>query len=189
MNDLLLAAVRRRIRTKPTDLGNVSPIRLQPADPERVANDERQLGFSLPDLLKRLYTEIGNGGFGPGYGLIGLTGGAPDDTGKTSPTIYEELRHTDPEDPYWQWPAGLLPICHWGCAILSCVDCADPHFRMRIFDPNAHREGDWSDAFSEEFCGLDEWIGMWASGVDLWKRMYSESGPAARSPSVRDVDT
>jgi hypothetical protein len=82
---------------------------------------------------KRIDVEIGNGGFGPGYGLIGLTNGAPDDQDKTAPAIYDWFRGGDPHDASWEWPAGLLPICHWGCAILSCVDCADPNFRMRIF--------------------------------------------------------
>src|SRR5215510_6467043 len=90
--------------------------------------------------MKRIYIEIGNGGFGPGYGLIGLTNGAPDDIGKIAPEIYNQLRSADRDDPNWKWPHGLLPICHWGCAILSCVDCTDPNFRMRIFDPNVREK-------------------------------------------------
>jgi hypothetical protein len=39
---------------------------------------EAKLGFSLPPLLRQLYTEVGNGGFGPGYGLFGLEGGYTD---------------------------------------------------------------------------------------------------------------
>jgi len=31
-----------------------------------LANEERRLGFSLPSVLRRAYSEIGNGGFGPG---------------------------------------------------------------------------------------------------------------------------
>jgi hypothetical protein len=179
MDELFMAAIRRRIRTKITDLGDSTPSKLRLAVPDDVARDERDLGFTFPPLLKWIYLEIGNGGFGPGYGLIGLTNGVPDDTGKTGPTIYKELCDGDPEDAHWKWPEGLLPICHWGCAILSCVDCADPNFRMRVFDPNAHDRDDWADAFFEESPSFEEWIRMWASGVDLWKRMYSEQGPIA----------
>jgi hypothetical protein len=31
------------------------------------------MGVRLPDLLRAVYTAIGNGGFGPGYGLLPLT--------------------------------------------------------------------------------------------------------------------
>lgn len=185
MDELILAAIRRQITVKITDLEGYAPARLQPADPNDVADDERQLGFSLPPLLKRVYTQIGNGGFGPGYGLIGLTNGVPDDTGKTGPAIYRQLRGVDPGDPNWTWPEGLLPICHWGCAILSCVDCANPDHRMRIFDPNVHGEGEWADAFFEESPSFGQWIRGWASGVALWPLMYGEEGHVTRLLAAR----
>ena len=185
MDDLIIPAIRRRLKTKFTDLGGSSHSRLNPSDPVDVAYDERRLGFTLPPLMKRVYAEIGNGGFGPGYGLIGLTNGVPDDTGETGPTIYESFRSADPNEPNWKWPNGLLPICHWGCAILSCVDCADPNFRMRIFDANVHDGDDWVDSFFEESPGFEMWIRAWASGVDLWELMYGEGGHVARILSSR----
>jgi hypothetical protein len=36
---------------------------------------ENELDFRLPPLLSRLYTQVANGGFGPGYGIFGLEGG------------------------------------------------------------------------------------------------------------------
>ncbi|MGO1078235.1 SMI1/KNR4 family protein [Inquilinus sp. CA228] len=186
MDDLTIVAIRRRIATKITDLDGFSPARLQPADPNDIADDERQLGFSFPPLLKRIYTEIGNGGFGPGYGLIGLTNGVPDDTGKTGPAIYRQLRDGASEDPFCEWPERLLPICHWGCAILSCVDCSDPNFRVQIFDPNVHDGDDWADAFFEESPSFEEWIGAWASGVDLSKLMYGEQGHITQLLAARN---
>jgi hypothetical protein len=52
-----------------------------PASELHITETERQLGFSLPVLLRLLYTQIANGGFGPGYGIIGIPGGFPfDDT-------------------------------------------------------------------------------------------------------------
>ena len=185
MDDAIVAAIRSRLRTKVTDLGGARHSRLKPGDPAEVANDERRLGIKFPPLMKRIYTEIGNGGFGPGCGLIGLTNGAPDDTGRTGPAIYNQLLCVDSEDPNWKWPIGLLPICHWGCAILSCVDCADSHFRMRIFDPNVHLGGDWAGSFFEEAEAFETWIKEWASGVDLWEMMYGEKGRIAKLLSAR----
>jgi hypothetical protein len=46
-----------------------------PVAPDSVAEAERILGFRLPELLRRLYIEVGNGGFGPIFGLIPLFAG------------------------------------------------------------------------------------------------------------------
>src|SRR5690242_515603 len=47
-----------------------------PALPLATAHDieqaEAKLGFAIDPLMRRLYTEVGNGGFGPGYGVLGL---------------------------------------------------------------------------------------------------------------------
>ena len=37
-----------------------------------LAETEARLGFTLPPLLARVYTEVADGGFGPGYGLLSL---------------------------------------------------------------------------------------------------------------------
>ncbi|KYG21793.1 hypothetical protein SE92_17345 [Bradyrhizobium sp. AT1] len=181
MDDLIIAAIRRRLKTKATDLGRPPRAGLIPGKTGDMASDERHLRFRLPPLLRRIYADIGNGGFGPGYGLIGLTNGVPDDTGKTAVEIYEMLRSASE----LAWPDGLLPICHWGCAIYSCVDCLDPDFRMRIFDPNGHDGDDWTDAFFEESLSFEDWITSWASGVNLWDAMYGDDGHIARIMSAR----
>jgi hypothetical protein len=183
--DELIEAIRHRLLTKATDLGALSHPTLKPTNHSEVAEEERRLGFQIPPLMKRLYTEVGNGGFGPGYGLIGLRNGIPDDLGKTALEIYQQFRVAGSEEPNWKWPEGLLPICHWGCAIVSCVDCADPNFRMRIFDPNVHEGEDWSDSFFEEYPRFDAWITAWASGVNLWALMYGEEGQIASLLSAR----
>jgi SMI1 / KNR4 family (SUKH-1) len=48
-----------------------------PVREQQLKKTERQLGFSLPPLLRLLYTQIANGGFGPGYGITGAIGGYP----------------------------------------------------------------------------------------------------------------
>jgi hypothetical protein len=42
---------------------------LRPAPAEAAAEAESLAGRPLPPLLCRLYLEVGNGGFGPGYGI------------------------------------------------------------------------------------------------------------------------
>ena len=173
--DEIIALIRCRLPDGPSSLS--APL----ARDDVLAGDERRLGFNLPALLKRLYGEIGNGGFGPGYGLIGLSGGALDDLGRTAPEIYAALSQPGADDSDFIWPTGLLPICHWGCAIYSCIACAAPGFPMKIFDPNLHASiNSWDDAFFAEGLSFDEWIEAWARGEDLWEKSYGDDGAVAR---------
>lgn len=48
----------------------------RPASIEEVESAERKMGVTLPPLLKSIYTQVANGGFGPGYGLLGVAKGA-----------------------------------------------------------------------------------------------------------------
>jgi len=75
---------------------------------------EAELGFAVPAFLKLLYGKVGNGGFGPGYGLIGLMSGATDDQGNNAVGAYQLYSSSDPSDPTWNWPERLLPICTGG---------------------------------------------------------------------------
>jgi hypothetical protein len=51
IDDVIIAAVRQRLKTKITDIDRFDSPRLKPADPEDMARDEGQLGFALPPLL------------------------------------------------------------------------------------------------------------------------------------------
>nr|BFD96238.1 hypothetical protein KitaXyl93_75980 [Kitasatospora sp. Xyl93] len=44
-----------------------------PVTKAEVEQVERELGYELPLLLRRVYTEVGDGGFGPEGGLASLT--------------------------------------------------------------------------------------------------------------------
>jgi hypothetical protein len=80
-----------------------------PTSLDVVRKAEATLGFNLPPLLIQVYTEVVNGGFGPGYGLLGLAGGFADDLGDTAVQSYLRRR----ADQSLQWRDALLPICHW----------------------------------------------------------------------------
>ena len=45
---------------------------LKPADQASLIDAQNKLGFALPPSLQQLYTQIGNGGFGPGAGILPL---------------------------------------------------------------------------------------------------------------------
>ena len=102
---------------------------------ETVVACERYFGFTLPRLLRRVYTEVANGGVGPGGNLIGLAGGkrslfnehyAFDALGIFDVFINYRLGWDEQDDwgrEIWQWPARLLPICDWGGYDITVLDC------------------------------------------------------------------
>ncbi|MEV5172160.1 SMI1/KNR4 family protein [Streptomyces flaveolus] len=92
-----------------------------PATPEAVVAAEEVIGFPLPPLLRRLYVEVANGGFGPDEGVLGVSGGAAQGNFADIAELYQ-----DGPDPSGRIPAGLVLIYDWGCAIWSLVDFRDP---------------------------------------------------------------
>jgi hypothetical protein len=130
------------------------------AHPDDIAEAEATIGFQIPALLQRLYLEVGNGGFGPGYGILGLRDGHQDQGG-TAVDLYRQA-HEGPEA--W-WPflqPGLLPICHWGCAIYSFVDCSNPDGPVWGWDPNPGPV-DETALFPSETTFAD-WLDKWIDG-------------------------
>jgi hypothetical protein len=132
---------------------------LVPASAAAVREAETIIGHTLPPLLVRLYTEIGNGGFGPAYGILGLAGGHGDGR-KTAIDLYRES-HT-PLSPWSFLPASTLPLCHWGCAIYSFIDCTQPEGPIRGWDPNPGPVG--PEAFFRQPFVLADWLDRWVRG-------------------------
>ncbi|MBT2490302.1 hypothetical protein J7E96_17605 [Streptomyces sp. ISL-96] len=111
-DDEIVEAVRDHARAKrlPT-----------PARPAAVTEAEQAIGFPLPPLLRRLYLDVANGGFGPAEGILGVRGGAPQGDWSDLSEIYD-----DGPDPSSRIPTGLVPVYDWGCTIWSLVDFRDP---------------------------------------------------------------
>ncbi len=149
-------------------MGPISPVTLG-----SLRHAEQQLGFALPRLLQRLYLEVGNGGFGPGFGLLGISGGFPDDVqGLTLPELYLANRE-------FHWPEKLVPICDWGCTMGSAIDCSSLEGEMVFM-------GDSSPHFMPEGVPFAPWMEDWTNGVDLFQRAYlryqKRDRPRLRSP-------
>ncbi|NUP81147.1 MAG: SMI1/KNR4 family protein [Nonomuraea sp.] len=104
-----------------------------PASAEAVAEAEAAIGHPLPPLLRRLYLEVGNGGFGPRGGIIGVRG--YDFWGSDIfPDITESALDFRTES-YGRRP-GMVQLLDWGCCIASILDCRDPAGAMWGWDPN-----------------------------------------------------
>jgi hypothetical protein len=130
---------------------------------------EELMGFSLPTLLRCMYSEIANGGFGPGYGLIGVSGGATDDLGQNIIDIY--LGKNSPNFQKWfpNWPPQAISICHWGCAMYSVVDCSTTEYQVFHFEPNNLGIADCLMPHDRTF---DEYMMAWVDGIDLMNDVF-----------------
>ena len=127
---------------------------LKPASIDAVEAAERRFGHAFPSLLRRLYLEVGNGGFGPGYGIMGFPRVTMTRTPARSPTLGH--RNTARPDS-----KSLFPLCTWGCGIYSFVDCTDTEARMWAWDPNPAPHDDIGKALFQEELSLREWLGRW----------------------------
>lgn len=171
--DEILAHIRQRVaRGEPIEghggvQGTHGILLPGPASAAALDSAERSLGLRLPVLLRRLYAEIANGGFGPGYGLLGVPPeGATDDLGKNLVSLYQTYREAD--DPHWTWPVGLVPVAHLGCAMYACVNAATQPAGVIWFEPNGHELGTpWDASFIPLADSLETWLQTWLDGRDL----------------------
>jgi hypothetical protein len=136
-----------------------------PASPDVVKRAEAQVGERLPRLLRRVYLELANGGWGPGDGVYGLAGGHRDDQGDDSLTVHALLTRPDPEFPAgWTLPRPWLPLAHAGEARQFCVDCRSGGGRVVLLDPAVDPGGPLDDAVLWQRVVTEEFIRLWLDG-------------------------
>jgi hypothetical protein len=176
----LLSALRARVADPETRRDSktlAKPPLYPPATRETIAMAEAELGFPLHPFLRRLYTEVANGGFGPGYGLAGLTGGHGDSEGESLVARYREFRAGG-------WPEHLLPLWDWGCAAWSCLDANSAEGTIVTHD-------DVEGATVTDFT-IRSWLRAWVDGVNLWEEIYEDKeaivmNPFTRQPTVTKI--
>jgi hypothetical protein len=136
----LLDRIRSRITTgRPCDEPdmwlNVKP----PVNTQALAMAEAELGFALPNLLRSLYSEVGNCGYGPVFGLIPLSvASCLGDTSEfdlVSGYLQNVRRYAN--DPAGPWPFGLVPVFYFGCPVFEFVNCCDPTGPVIGFDQDS----------------------------------------------------
>ena len=143
----LIERIRARIRDgRPCDLpGEWLPVQ-PPAEPAAVADAEARVGFPLPDLLRRLYVEVGNGGVGPSFGLLPLSiaslgADPPAEAEFDLVGQYLRLRDAGPGRVGWTgWRPGLVPAFYCGCTVFEFVDCLAPGGPVLLLDLGAEME-------------------------------------------------
>lgn len=161
-----------------------------PATGAQIEAAETRLGFALPPLLRRIYSEIGNGGFGPGYGLFPLSGRADDPSGHDGygvVDLYFSFRYR--YSPLGQrWAERLLPICHWGCSYFSYLDCAVPLTPVISLAEDNHGDGPWGCAINLHAQSFEDWMRRWLDGEDLWQSFGAHGEPIFYKEEYADDD-
>ncbi|MFE5481794.1 SMI1/KNR4 family protein [Streptomyces sp. NPDC056527] len=166
----LVARVAAKARATSTTLPAV-------ATAEEVASAEAVLGFALPPLLARLYREVGNGGFGPDYQLLPLIG-----SGRTALSEYQCERSASAKEETPHWPAGVLPILDWGCAMYAAVDCHSETATVLLFEPNAMGD-DRATAWFVDAGSLTEWLETWLADTGWYREdAYEDEDVAEPTP-------
>lgn len=160
-----------------------------PATEKQLQDTEKVLGFPLPPLLRALYTYVANGGFGPAYGITGVSGGyyfgddghyqtlaqEPLPETFTGPLLEEEIiplnlseyayQHDDPlhiDLPPHTWPDCFPSICYLGCGMDAHLDIMSG----RVY--RVESSYDETEGISLFLTRLDEslesWLGSWLEG-------------------------
>jgi hypothetical protein len=163
---------RNADRKHATDGGIHAQKRTPPISRKALRAVETAIGFELPELLREIYLKVGNGGFGPQYGIIGTKGGVKIQK-LTLETCYQEMTKLEERNPRWRWPKHLLPLADYGCGMWSCVDCEYKSLPMLLWDPNnlssalkgADARLNWGNAFWDQGRSLETWLDGWLQGT------------------------
>lgn len=139
-----------------------------PLDMRQVPFIEAILGFALPPQLLDLYQRVGNGGYGPGYGLMAVKPTDRSSFGGNAVAVLLLLRDVSSEaddPPPRPWPLGLLPIVHRGCSLYTGIDCLDLDLPVLTFDadgPDADAERPVREVMEPTGLGFAEWLRRWS---------------------------
>ena len=161
MGETLIERLKRRVRAEPSiDMHDISDILPHPpVSAAELFAAEGQLGFELPLLVREMYTQVADGGYGPGYGLDRLA------------ELVDCGREFANDGTAGPWPARFLHLCWWGCDYFSGLDCSSPSGLVLRFVPD-----DWTtEALVPEAESLEEWLDAWLRGEWLWDRVQGES--------------
>lgn len=133
----------------------VGSARFAPASADAVRASENRLGVQLPTLLRRCLMEIGNGGFGPGHGLLGVSGGFSEDLGTLAEASFA-MRDTSGSSP--GGTGVCVPFCEFGCGIYYCLHSPVDEAALSI-----HEDGQlWPQIVT-----LERLFEMWLAGEDV----------------------
>lgn len=159
------------IDNNPDDHPRKTSFAYPPATEEQLLRTEQELGFPLPPLLRAIYSQVANGGFGPGYGLLGALEGF-DEAGNIVDMYQYHTQRTQLIDletfPHnWEsgeplelsrqkWPRYMLYLCDWNWAKVSCIDCTTERVFLVHMGKKRH-----ANLLELQAPSLQDWFEQW----------------------------
>lgn len=143
------------------DMGTRAPMPdVIPATEVVVMRAEATLGFSLPAPLRQVYLEVGDGGFGPGGGMLPAQDAA---------AAWRSLTD-EPAGPADQaWPRSLLPFADRNPGY-DCIDVRSG--RIVVWDPQEiedESDDSWRRSFRDDADTLAEYFETWLGSRDPYE--------------------
>jgi hypothetical protein len=133
-----------------------------------VEQAEQKLGYRLPELLRRVYTEIGDGGFGPDGGLASLV---PRSVPHWHVQDWPCATAVRDERPGWAPPASWFFLTGGGCTMEWHVSLIAIDSPVLLWDADGW-EPDRGQTPHDGLCyaapSLRQWLWTWADGGDVW---------------------
>ncbi|MFG2915961.1 hypothetical protein ACGF0D_24130 [Kitasatospora sp. NPDC048298] len=145
----------------------------RPAPAQAADEFEALTGFPMQPLLRRIYCEAANGGFGPYGGALRRRGSVPCGVVSLTDTKQRFSNETSLMSLYRSWlsqpsgedefyPRNVLPLATLGGVIWWCIDLSTPEGRMWGGDENAC-DRHW---LAPQDLTLAQWLTDWLRGDD-----------------------
>ena len=149
-----------------------------PVDRATLDAAEDALGFALPPAIRRIYGEVADGGFGPGYGLLPVA---------EVIARYRNLCSGGELPRRRSWPVGLLPLVSrdpgW-----DCVEARSG--RVLGWDPEelSERSGEarFLRSFHEIAPSVEDWLEAWVTAPTFEETM-AERLASSQIQAARDA--
>jgi hypothetical protein len=145
-----------------------------PVTATEVENAERKIGHRLPELIRRLYTEVANGGFGPdARGFACITDGNRDPRGVVWPSavrIYQRGQKSG------GLPASWFELTPGGCSMYWYMSLTDAGNPVLLYDADGRDDGQRpEDGVTHVTSSLRRWLWTWADGGDVWDEVLRKT--------------
>ena len=118
---------------------------------------ECETGLVLPKFVRRLYTEVADGGYGPAYGINPLAGENSHSIAGWD-RLFQNANHDEPNGP--QWPSHLIRFCEIGCNMFYALDIRDDNAPVFQVEPTSSDDvADWLKLSSSSVVAwLERWL-------------------------------
>ncbi|MGR7002990.1 SMI1/KNR4 family protein [Yinghuangia aomiensis] len=173
---LPVARSRRLLRRRPTQAV------VRPGHRVDVEKAEHRLGRPLPELLRRVYTEVGDGGFGPDSGIASLrrNNRAPGHTHDWPCAVRERTGRARDREP----PPSWLFLTDCGCTVETRLSLTAIDSPVLVYDADWWKPERGQGPHDAVHYAMPprRWLSIWANGGDVWEHLSADTSQVADTP-------